>query len=66
MAVSEKPKCKLFTTHFPAMKPGKPGEKPGEGGKYWLYSIVNSLVTHLQRDVIYIEISFYNQDCDSD
>lgn len=66
MAVSEKPKCKLFTTHFSAMKPGK--LFPGEGvlGKSWLCSIVNSLVTRLQRDILHIEISFYNQDYDSD
>lgn len=67
LTVSEKPKHEQLTTHFPAMKPGKlfPGE--GSLGKNWLLcSIVNSLVTHLQRDIIHIEISFYNQDYDSD
>lgn len=67
MAVSEKPKCEMFTTHFPTIKPGK--LFPGEGGlgQNWLLcSTVNSLVTHLQRDIIHIEISFYNQDYDSD
>lgn len=67
MAVSKKPKYELFTTHFPTMKPGK--LFPGEGGlgkNRLLCSIVNSLVMHLQRDIIHIEISFYNQDYDSD